>query len=71
MPNFLKHFEIEKMITPRCISVVCFKLRNQRFCFKQFIEDVDEKIFPSVPIEEENNKTEKLDLIKPWINTPP
>jgi len=26
--DFFQHFEIEKMMTLKCIVVVCFKLRN-------------------------------------------
>ena len=70
--DFFRHFEIDQMITPKCISVMCFKLRNQRFCLKQLIDGLNDDMFPGkLYRDEENSPLMKLDLMKPWIDVLP
>lgn len=66
--EFYKHYEIDRMITHKCISAMCIKLRNHRFCFKQISERISSEPFPDA------NKESPLDKVKqlqPWIDMLP
>ena len=51
MSEFYKHYEIDRMITHKCISAMCIKLRNSRFCFKQISEVISNEPFPDTKLE--------------------
>ena len=70
--DFFKHFEIDQMITHKCIAVTCFKLRDQRFCLKQLSGCISNELFLGKQyMNNDNNPVPNKKLIQPWIDMLP
>jgi hypothetical protein len=75
--SFYEHYEIEKMITVKCIAATCNKLRDQRFFLKKIPTHILHYSYElsgnldSKEVLQNKDIIPEFDLLQPWLDIPP